>query len=294
MRLSENDNKLFFKLHPAYLFYANSILQLFPDVTKLENFSELSFHDKSDIRNAAINNPDILKSFVKENPFGFDKVELEIVNSWQYAVPGSFYLMRYEKDHALFMDTDTVPKVYAVTSLNKPLTDIMGDVLPIYLKTVLMPFKNHIIYDGFIFTYPVIFDETVEQELHADLDNFLSSHGMIRSLPFIGESRHQSDEEKLTYYLRSHWNRDVYKKDISCLLQNNRTLTKLYYELNGKLDARDAQIYFRKIGIQDIWCAVLDGQILTTAKKREGVLDTLKAILPKNRKHYPFIFHFKN
>jgi hypothetical protein len=293
MRLSKNDSKLFFKLHPSYLFYANSLLKLYPDVESIEDFMDLSFHDKSEIRTAARQKPDILFLFIRENPFGFNDVELEIVSSWQYAVDGSFYLMRYEKDYALFLDTDTAPKVYAVTSLNKPLKNVLGDNLPVYVKTVLLPFKNHIIYDGFIFTYPVIFDDTVAQELQADLENWLKRQGVIKSLPFIGENQVQSDAEKLRYYLRSHWNRDVYKDDITALLQKKRNLTKQYYELSGKLDARDAQIYFRKMDIQDIWCAVLDGRILTTAKSREGVLETLNAILPKGRKLYPYIFHFK-
>lgn len=294
MRLSDDDLKLFFKLHPGYLFHANKKLKILSGINTLEQFMGLSFHHKSEIRNAVWNHPELLQAFIAENPGEFDNVELEIVKSWQYALDGSFYVMRYEPDQTLFLDTGTSPKVYGVTSLKNDLNDILGNALPVYVKTILLPFKNQLVYDGFIFTYPITFDGIVEQELYADLENWIQRHGVITHLPFMGDSPIESVEEKLRYYLRNHRNRDVYSEDISRIVQQNRAVEKLYYELTGKLDARDARAFFIEIGIQDVWCAVLKGRILATGKSREAVVEILDAILSRDRKLYPFIFHFKN
>jgi hypothetical protein len=293
MRLSDDDLKLFFKLHPGYLFHSNIKLKILPGVNTIEQFMGLSFHHKSDIRNAVWNHPELLQAFIAENPGGFDKVELEIVKSWQYALESSFYVMRHDPDHSLFLDTGTSPKVYGVTSLNIDLKDMLGDSLPVYVKTILLPFKNQLVHDGFIFTYPITFDDIVEQELYADMENWIQRHGVITHLPFMGDSPIESIEEKLRYYLRTHRNRDVYSDEIARIVQQNRAFEKLYFELTGKLDARDARAFFREIGIQDVWCAVLKGHILATGKSRESVVEILNTILPRDRKLYPFIFHFK-
>ncbi len=293
MKLSTEDLNLFFKLHPSFLFYCNSRLGTMPGIDSIDQFMNLSFHNKNEIRNASREHPELLSDFVKENPFDFNNVELAIIKSWHYAVDGSFYLLRFEADHALFLDTGTSPKVYGVVSLNNDFKNILGENLPIYVKTVLLPFKNQIIYDGFIFTYPVTFDEEIRQEMEADLENWLTRHGVITQLPFIGQDPVENNEDLLRYYLRSHRNREVYSDEIADLMKNNEGLKKLYFELIGKLDARDARKYFRDLGIRDVWCAVLEGKILTTGKSRDTVIDTLNLLLPKDRRFYPFIFHFK-
>ncbi len=293
MKLSADDLNLFFKLHPSFLFYCNSRLGTMPSLDSIDQFMNLSFHNKNEIRNASRQHPELLSDFVKENPFDFNNVELAIIKSWHYAVDGSFYILRFEADHALFLDTGTNPKVYGVISLNSEFNSILGDNLPVYVKTVLLPFKNQIIYDGFIFTYPVTFDEEIRQEMEADLENWLTRHGVITQLPFIGQNPVENNEDLLRYYLRSHRNREVYSDEIADLMKNNESLKKLYFELIGKLDARDARKYFRDLGIRDVWCAVLEGKILTTGKSRDAVIDTLNLLLPKDRRFYPFIFHFK-
>lgn len=293
MQLPQDDLNLFYKLHPSYLFYVNQQLEIIDKVESLEQFMELPFHSKSDVRNAARKHPDLLQQMIRENPFAFNDVELAILNSWQYALDSSFYLMRYEKDHAVFLDTNTTPRAYAVTSLKNDFPEVLGDKLPLYVKTVLLPFKNQIIYDGFIFTYPVIFDPPIVQELETDLEAWSNRHGLVAQLPFIGGNTAKNDEELLRYYLRSHRNKEVYASETQELIRSNPDLKKVYFELSGRLDAREARRYFRDIGMRDVWCAVLQGRILTTGKSREAVIETLNAIMPRDRKLFPFIFHFK-
>ena len=292
MRLTDEDLKLFFKLHPGYLVYGNKKLNIVPGVDTRDLFMDLPFHEKCEIRNAVLKQPELLDSFAKENPEGFNDLELAIVKSWQYALDGSFYVMRYDPENALFLDTGTTPKVYGVTGLNMDLADLLGDTLPVYVKTVLLPFKHKIVYDGFIFTYPITFENMVEQELYADMESWINRHDVITQLPFIGDT--ESVEEKLRYYLRTNWNRDVYAEEISRIIQDNKHVEKLYYELTGRLDAKDARTYFKELGIQDVWCAVLNGRILATGKSREAVVDTLDVLLPRDRRLYPFIFHYKS
>ncbi|MBN1297524.1 hypothetical protein JXA80_12135 [bacterium] len=293
MQLPVDDMNLFFKLHPAFLYYANQRMGVVAGVDSLDRFMALPFHDKNEIRNRARSQPELIRSFVRDNPAALNDVELAIVDSWRYALDGSFYVMRYDEDHAVFLDTGATPKAYGVTCLKKNFREIFGETLPVYVKTILMPFKNRIIYDGFLFTYPVTFDPPIVQELEADLSAWVDRYGIITHLPFIGETPAGAAEDTLRYYLRSQRNRDVYAAETDALLAEHPGLKKAYLELSGRLDAREARGYFRELGIRDVWCAVLNGRILTSGKNREAVTDTLHAILPKDRKLFPYIFHFK-
>ena len=59
------------------------------------------------------------------------------------------------KKHAIFIHDEDV---YAVLALAQPLQDILwGAPLPVYVKTVLLPFKGKIIYDGLLEGHSIFF-----------------------------------------------------------------------------------------------------------------------------------------
>ena len=107
------------------------------------------------MRNALYKNPGIIDDFVRENRFGLSPVELAIVSGWKNFVAGDFFIDRILKKYALFIGNN---KVYAVLALIEPLQDVLGGMpLPAYVKTVLLPFKGKIIYDGLIESYNIFF-----------------------------------------------------------------------------------------------------------------------------------------
>jgi len=292
MQLSPDEIKLFLKLHSSFLFFVNKKLQI-EKLESIDDFLALPFHQKNNIRNAARKNMKLLDSFIKENPFNFNDVDLAIVSSWRYAIDSSFYLLKYDEEYAVFLDTGTTPRAFGVCCLKKTFSELLGDSLPAYVKTVLLPFKNKIVYDGFIFTYSITFDSPIVQELEADYENWVSRHNLIVQLPDISDSKDTNNVDLLKYYMRSQRNREVYAREIPELLNQNPNLNKLYCELAGRLDAREARVFFREIGIRDVWCAVLHGKILATGSSKEMIIDILASILPRDQKLYPFIFHYK-
>jgi hypothetical protein len=92
---------------------------------------------------------------VRENPFAFSRDELSIVNSWKNFISGEFFIERVTRKHAIFIGEN---KVYGVLALAQPLEVVLsGQPLPVYVKTVLLPFKGKIIYDGLIESHNIIF-----------------------------------------------------------------------------------------------------------------------------------------
>jgi hypothetical protein len=155
MQLSPEDAALFFKLMPALQAHANGRLQIIKDIETPEQYKKTTNEKRIQLRNALYKEPEIIDEFVRENPFGLSPDELAIVSGWKNFVAGDFFIDRILKKYAIFIGNN---KVYAVLALMEPLQDVLaGMPLPAYVKTVLLPFKGRIIYDGLIEGYSIFF-----------------------------------------------------------------------------------------------------------------------------------------
>ena len=155
MQLSPEDASLFFKLMPALQTFANQRLKIIKGLKDVEGYRTISNGERVELRNVVYENPEVIDDFIKENPFSFPKDELEIVSSWKNFIADSFFVVQLTKKHAIFMRDDDV---YAVLALAQPFQVVLGGApLPAYIKTVLLPFKGKIIYDGLLEGHNIFF-----------------------------------------------------------------------------------------------------------------------------------------
>jgi hypothetical protein len=155
MQLSQEDAALFFKLMPALQTFANQRLNIIKGLKDVEGYKTISNGERVELRNAVYENSKVIDDFVGENPFSFSKDELDIVSGWKNFIADTFFIARLTKKYAIFIHDEDV---YAVLALAQPLQDILwGSPLPVYVKTVLLPFKSRIIYDGLLEGHRVYF-----------------------------------------------------------------------------------------------------------------------------------------
>lgn len=156
MKLSEQDANLFFDLMWSLQFYVKKRLDLFPDIKTLKQYRELDGKLRMEGRNAVWDNPQLIAEYVKENPDNLPQEQLEIVNSWQGFVRDKFFIERLLKKYAVFIkENDTV---YGVLGLYDELDEIIHKSrLPLFVQAVLLPFRDVIVYDGVLSSYPVMF-----------------------------------------------------------------------------------------------------------------------------------------
>ncbi len=158
MKLSPEDVNLFYKLMWPLQLYVNQQRRILPQVSSLEAYIACPQEDKVQVRNALYENIDLLDAFVAENPACLSDDELAIVQSWKRFVAGSFYIVRFLKKAAIFVNSSSPPKVYAVLGLTDSLQDIFYyRKPPIWVETVLLPFKGKIVYDGLLNVYNIYF-----------------------------------------------------------------------------------------------------------------------------------------
>jgi len=292
LKLSEEDLKLFFKLHPALLFYANRQLKIVGGVPTLEKFMELPLERKLKIRNALYDHMALIDSFVAENPFNFSPEELEIIAGWKNLVKGTFYLLRYLERYAIFLSVGTPPKAYGVVALTNTFQDILGSGLPIMLEAVLLPFKGQIVYDGFLIPYRIIFGGGIRRELNDKYREAKFKFGIITSLPPPREEE-KSDAELLRFYLRTESNRQRYREEIERLINKNPHLLRIYHQEMGKIHARTYGKRLQEMGLSDAWFAILEGTIIASGTTQKQVKQILKEILPAEKRELAYIFHLR-
>ncbi len=161
MTLTAPDSALFLKLMRSLQHFVNQKLGIVSGVTTVEKYSSLPIRKKLAVRNALYEHPELIDEYVRENPQGYSDDELEIVKGWKQFRQGAFFIERLLKKYAIFIQGN---KVYGVVALQDPFEEILPYV-PYYVKTVLLPFKKKIVYDGILEGHNVYFGRGAKQAL---------------------------------------------------------------------------------------------------------------------------------
>ncbi|MBV6449816.1 MAG: hypothetical protein MHPDNHAH_00529 [Anaerolineales bacterium] len=163
MKLSPEDAALFFKLMPALQVFANQRLHVIKKLEDVEQYKNISNEQRVKLRNAVYKQPGLINDFVLENQPGFPVDDLAVVSEWKNFISGDFYIERILKKYAVFVGNS---KVYGVLALSEPFEHVLGGMpLPAYVKTVLLPFKGKIIYDGLLEGYNLIFGRGISSDI---------------------------------------------------------------------------------------------------------------------------------
>ena len=183
MLLGPHESKLFFKLHNSLMCFVNERLEIVPDARNPAEFRSLSADSRLKVRNALLDNMNLLEMFVDLNPFEFSGEELDIVLSWKHRVAGKFFVFRELKKYTVFLTAAEAPVAYGVVALTEPFEDLIGSDFPVWAETVLLPFKDKIIYDGLLCRYNVFFGGGIRRGLRESYSGAKERLGIVAALP---------------------------------------------------------------------------------------------------------------
>jgi len=188
MLLEPHELVLFFKLHRALMFFVNQRLNVIPNKPATpEEFAALSPEVRVKVRDALNAHLELIESFANENPAHFSDDELDIVRSWRHLVHGKFYVFRELKKYTVFLSTTSPAIAYGVLALSQPFEDLIGPYLPVLTQTVLLPFKDRIVYDGLMSSYNISFGPGIRRSLNESFKEAKARHGIVTSLPMSKE-----------------------------------------------------------------------------------------------------------
>ncbi len=293
MQLSNADAEQFFKLYPALLVYVNEQKKILEDVTDPEHFMLLPAEERMQVRDELYADITLLDSFVYENPFHFNQQELEIIKSWKNYLEGEFYIFRHLKKHTIFLSTSSPNVAYGVLSLTEPLKDKFPSP-PVLVQAVLLPFKNKIVYDGYLASYNITFGGGIKRMLNNSYNEAKANYGIVTSLPFDASEQGQSDDkQKLKFYLKNKHNRDYYWEDIEKLITKSHDLAVTFHQEMGKIHAKSLGKRLREAGLNNVWFGVLHGLPVCSGKTKEELERNISSVVPQSMQDFVYRYHLK-
>ena len=201
MLLNPNELGLFFRLHRTHMFFVNKRLKVIPDqVSTPEEFAALSPEVRLRVRDAFLDNLDLIESFAAENPAHLSEDELDIVRSWRHLVHGKFYVFRELAKYTVFLSPTDPAIAYGVLALSQPFEDLIGPHLPVLTQTVLLPYRDKIVYDGLMSTFNISFGPGIRRGLNEGFKQAKARHGIVTSLPMSNWSWRMRSAPSVRWY----------------------------------------------------------------------------------------------
>lgn len=162
-KLSAKDTELFYELFFMLLDYAGRKHDKKHDLMEDVKNQRVDQRNALDLSELVFDHPGIIEECIEENKDKLTEEKEDILRSWKNFRRGTFFIERFLKSGAAFMDESN--DVYIVKGLTDSIEDMFMGMKPVATKTVLLPFRDAIISDGLYMTMPVSFGGGIKRNL---------------------------------------------------------------------------------------------------------------------------------
>lgn len=137
------------------LYYVGKALELIHPAMAIETFYKLPFQRRYQCREELYKNMQLLDTYLSEQADQLHAEEIRILQGFRKKIQSDFIILKCLTRHCVFIDCKT-DLIYAVKALLDPFNEFFHR-FPVFCTTTLLPFKDTIIYDGFINTQGNVF-----------------------------------------------------------------------------------------------------------------------------------------
>lgn len=153
MILKKPDYQNYLSTHLALLLFTGKEKNIVAQNVKIDDFLELKLDVKLKCREALLADDNIYDQYIAIYKNQLTTEQVAVVSGFKKKICGTFVILKCLAKHAIFLDTNC-KKYYAVTALGDPFINFYPR-FPVFVKAVLLPFNNKIIYDGFLENYNI-------------------------------------------------------------------------------------------------------------------------------------------
>lgn len=163
------------------------------------DFFDFPIEQQALVRNALMKNLDLIDAFISEKRSELTDKQISIVSDWKYGIRGRFVVYRRLTNDTVFLSRWKPTIAYGVRELSRPIESVIGQPLPSLVKTVLLPYKDSIVTDGIILSYPMKYGPEGRGGLNEEYRSAKERYGIVRSIP----KTHDPFEAKLQLMIGS-------------------------------------------------------------------------------------------
>lgn len=183
MQLTPQEVERFYSIWFPLLHYVNQQQALVPSFPAQWRDATVAPEVVLPLRDALWDNDALRQAFIAENPARLPQSDLRLVESWQHRVSGNFFIFRHLKKYSIFLSGEDPVRGFGVLGLTSAIEEVVGPQLPIYVKAVLLPFEDRIIYDSLLSSYPLLFGAGYRSSLNDTYRAMQERGGLITKLP---------------------------------------------------------------------------------------------------------------
>ncbi len=290
MNLNEQEYQQFLDANHSLILYAGKSKKLLNQSLNLTDFRiKITKELAVNCADAFYENPNMLVSFLKENPDQLSPDSLAVAKEFKHFVKGSFFVYKYLKDYTIFIKDE---KLYGVYGLSDPFYHFFGKHLPTYVDTVLLPYKDKITFYGILKGGSIRLGSGYKRSLNQVYKEAKAKYGIITSLPHGGNTLYdnKTPSEQLAYFLKTKANREEFDKEILALVKQYPELAPQYHQIWGKIFATDYKKEFKPLGLNKAYYATLQGHLISSAKTLKELKKNIDHIVPAAKKDWVYTF----
>lgn len=181
MKLSDKEVEEFYYLWWELLKFVNVESGLHLNVPETVVVGGLPFEESCTLRETLWKSPVYIESFINKPPSVLSNSQLDIVSKWKVGEKKKYFILRHLKKHTVFLGTDRAPKAYAVRGLAVALEDVFP-YPPVFVESVLLPFADSIVPDGFFSYHNVVFGGGMKRSFNESYREAKAREGIIKQL----------------------------------------------------------------------------------------------------------------
>ena len=164
MTLTDNEFKEYIETHLYFLFYVGKQTKLLHRAMDFKTFKNLGTKEKFDCREEFLKKPKLLNDYLRLNFERLETEKIKILEGFKKRISGDFVVLKYLKDYAVFVDLKK-SKVYLVKALGDKFEKMISET-PKMVRATILPFKEKIIYDGFLEPYGITIGQGIKKDLN--------------------------------------------------------------------------------------------------------------------------------
>ncbi len=180
MTLTEKEYKEFLKTHLGLLFYVGHKKDVLPKNMSLTKFINLDFLIKFKCRESLFEDDNLIDEYIASKFDHLTTDQIKILVGFKKKIRSSFVIFKCLTNYAIFIDTKD-NRFYAVKALGDSFNTFF-DAFPVNISTTLIPFKDKIIYDGFIQSSGVYYGRNMTDTMNEDYKKAKRNKKILTSL----------------------------------------------------------------------------------------------------------------
>ena len=170
--IDEEDARMFFKLRNFLFDYTNKKYNINCELEDLTDINDSQPEEVQQIREKLWSDKNIIKEYIKENPNNISKEIIQELENWnEKKINSRFVLYKYEEKYTVLLGKENI---YYVKGLRDAIKNLIPEnKLPLFVETVLLPFKGQIIYDSYIIQYSMSFGKGIKETFDKQYKEFI-------------------------------------------------------------------------------------------------------------------------